>query len=166
MYRSQKDIIDLAQKFEFGPKWACACYAGFLKDKILEKKDFVSSVSRKFLFAKSDIDEEFIRLMVKEAENEIDRMEASVKRVMDFSVEKEITDNMIEAARDYPIDRLIDFKRRRAIAFCHNSDSFSMSHMVNANMAHCFVCNKSFNPIDVLMERDGMTFMQAVKHLC
>lgn len=77
----------------------------------------------------------------------------------------EINDKRIEQANNFPVDSLIEFKNGRCEAFCHESDSYSMSHNIKANRAHCFVCNKSFSPIDILMQRDGLTFIEAVKQL-
>lgn len=66
-----------------------------------------------------------------------------------------ITPEMIERARQFPIENLIEFDRQhKAVAFCHAD-----------NRATCFPCNKSFNPIDVLTLRDGMSFRDAVRQL-
>ena len=77
-----------------------------------------------------------------------------------------ITDDMIAAAKAYPIERLVDFSREgKAEAWCHQDKRPSLSWHRKANRAHCFPCNQSFNPVDVLMTRDGMTFVDAVKAL-
>lgn len=76
-----------------------------------------------------------------------------------------ITDEMIQRARDYPITELIEFKRGTALAFCHDDHSPSLRLWQAGNRATCYPCGKSFNPIDVLMERDGFTFIEAVKQL-
>jgi hypothetical protein len=76
-----------------------------------------------------------------------------------------ITDEMIQAARDYPIHHLIDFNRGKAIAFCHEDRNPSMYHQTRLNRACCPVCDKSFDSIEVLIKRDGMTFKSAVNSL-
>lgn len=76
-----------------------------------------------------------------------------------------ITDEMIEAAKQYPIERLIDFTHGVSLAWCHEDKRPSLSWWKDGNRARCFVCDQTFNPIDVLTERDGMTFIQAVKEL-
>lgn len=76
-----------------------------------------------------------------------------------------ITDDDIETARAYPIETLVDLKGNRCIAFCHDSDTHSMKYNNSSNTLTCFVCNKTFNPIDVLMERDGFAFIEAVEEL-
>ena len=77
-----------------------------------------------------------------------------------------ITDEMIEQAREYPITELIEFTRGKALAFCHEDKTPSLSYHKAANRAHCFPCNKSFDAIGVLMERDKMSFTSAVRYLC
>jgi len=76
-----------------------------------------------------------------------------------------ITDEMIQRARDYPITELIEFKRGTALAFCHDDHSPSLRLWKSGNKATCYPCAKSFNPIDILMERDGLSFIDAVKCL-
>lgn len=77
----------------------------------------------------------------------------------------EITDTMIESARQVPVDQLIDFSRRKAKAWCHEDRNPSLVHATRINKAWCPVCGRYFGPIDVLMDRDGMTFRDAVKTL-
>ena len=77
-----------------------------------------------------------------------------------------ISDEMIEAARDYPISQMFDFKRGRTRCPFHNSKGDDLSHHAKSNRVHCFgSCGRSWGTIDVAMDRDGMTFIEAVKHL-
>jgi hypothetical protein len=89
-----------------------------------------------------------------------------IRRKMSGAIGKnEITDDMKAAARRYPIDRLIEFNRGLSLAFCHQDKKPSLSHFVKANRATCFPCGKSFDPIGVLIVRDGMSFPAAVRLL-
>lgn len=76
-----------------------------------------------------------------------------------------LTEEQIQRAKDYPIEQLLDFKNKKTTAFCHEDKSPSLTHWKAANKAKCFACNLLFNPIDVLMVRDGQTFRQAVLNL-
>ena len=76
-----------------------------------------------------------------------------------------ITDEMIEQARQFPITNLIHFTRGAALAFCHPDKKPSMTHFIKGNRAHCWPCGKSYDPIGVLMTRDGMNFKDAVRQL-
>lgn len=77
----------------------------------------------------------------------------------------EITDEMKERARAYPVTELIQFQRGKSLAFCHTDKTPSLSYYAKGNIARCFVCAKSFGPIDVLMVRDGYKFLDAVRAL-
>lgn len=76
-----------------------------------------------------------------------------------------ITDQQIEQARSVPIEQVIPFQNGVARCFAHQDKRPSLSHWKKANKASCFVCNRHWNPIDVLVERDGMTFAAAVRSL-
>lgn len=76
-----------------------------------------------------------------------------------------ITDEMIQRARDYPVNKLIDFSRGNVKAFCHDDSRPSMFHGSRTNTAQCPVCCLSFDSIEILIKRDGMTFKSAVKQL-
>jgi len=71
-------------------------------------------------------------------------------------------------ARQYPIEQLIEFDRQhKAVAFCHADDAAhpDLSWWRQKNLAHCFCCGTTFNPIDVLTQRDGLSFRDAVLQL-
>lgn len=76
-----------------------------------------------------------------------------------------LTEEQIQRAKNYPIERLLDFKNKKTTAFCHEDKSPSLTYWKEANKAKCFACNLLFNPVDVLMVRDGQTFRQAVLSL-
>jgi hypothetical protein len=76
-----------------------------------------------------------------------------------------ITDEMIEQAREFSIETIIEFQNGKAYAFCHTDKTPSLMLDRKRNRAHCFVCDKDFNAVDTLMERDGYTFIDAVKCL-
>jgi hypothetical protein len=76
-----------------------------------------------------------------------------------------ITDADIEAAREYPVEQLIEFNRGAALAFCHADKTPSLSLDRKRNRCHCFPCDKDFSAIDILIERDGLDFISAVKQL-
>jgi len=76
-----------------------------------------------------------------------------------------IEQHHIDQANEYPIENLIPFVNGKAYAFCHEDKSPSLTHWKAKNKARCFVCNKTFGPISVLMERDNMKFLDAVRSL-
>ena len=85
-----------------------------------------------------------------------------VKRETSLS---KITDEMIQNAKRYPIEDLIVFNKNKAICFAHQDSVPSLYLYRKTNTAYCPVCAKAFNPIDVLITRDGLNFIKAVKEL-
>jgi hypothetical protein len=78
----------------------------------------------------------------------------------------DITDSDIQAAKDFPIEELVEFNGfGKALAWCHEDSKPSLSLWKGHNRCKCFVCDKMFNPIDIKMTRDGCNFIQAVKEL-
>ena len=98
--------------------------------------------------------------------NEIIRLKNSERRQRRGQKTQEITDEMVESARNYPIEQVVEFNKGVAIAFCHADSRPSLSWNRKNNTAHCFPCGKSFNALDVLIDRDGKDFITAVKELC
>lgn len=109
----------------------------------------------------NEVTKAFIDIQTKKLDNEINKMRWMLK----IKDNNELTDGMIQHAREYPITNLIDFNNGVASAWCHEDKTPSLKYWERANRARCFVCNLTFNPIDVLMERDGMNFYDAVKRL-
>ena len=95
--------------------------------------------------------------------NELNHIQYRKKNIKPFK--EIITDDMIQKAREYPIDELIRFERGLAIAFCHTDKRPSLTHNRKNNTARCFPCNKTFNALDTLILRDGYSFIDAVKYL-
>ena len=79
---------------------------------------------------------------------------------------EKITDDMIERARAYPINELIEFNRA-GFAPCpwHDETSPSLHHNSKNNTVHCFGCHKTVDTIGWLMDREGMKFQDAVRRL-
>ena len=76
-----------------------------------------------------------------------------------------ITDDMIDKAREYPVTQLVEFRHGKALAWCHQDSRPSLCHMTRINKAWCPVCNRYFSAIDVVMTRDGLSFLDAVRSL-
>lgn len=76
-----------------------------------------------------------------------------------------ITPKMIEQARAYPLDQLIEINPRTKFAKClwHNDKTPSM--FCKNNYVHCFSCQNGGDTIEVLMKRDGIGFREAVIEL-
>lgn len=82
-----------------------------------------------------------------------------------LSTANNVTDDMIEHAKAYPVDRLIEFTRGKAKAFCHEDANPSLIYLDKKGIAWCPVCNVYYRSIDVLIKRDGYLFVDAVRYL-
>lgn len=78
-----------------------------------------------------------------------------------------ITDQDIERAREYPLERLIpDFDMARAgYVRCQWHEDKRPSMLVKNGFGFCFSCQKSVDSIGWLVEVDKMSFVDAVKYL-
>lgn len=76
-----------------------------------------------------------------------------------------ITDSQIELAKQYPMTDLVEFIKGKAIAPCHDDRRPSMYYGARKNLAVCPVCDKKWNPIQWVMEFEGLNFPDAVRRL-
>jgi hypothetical protein len=104
-----------------------------------------------------------VSLWKKDCQDEINYLEAKWKQPK--NIDNSVTDEMIQAAKDVPIDSIIDFNHGKAIAWCHEDKSPSLMHWRQGNKASCWVCNKKFSTIDAVMHLYGMRFKDAVRQL-
>ena len=76
-----------------------------------------------------------------------------------------VTEDMIERARNHPVESLIEFIRGKARCFNHDDNNPSMFYGNKTKRAVCPVCNKTWDAISVLQDRDGVSFKDAVMRL-
>ena len=83
-----------------------------------------------------------------------------------------IRDSVIQRVKDLSVKEVLEglglqFQRRGASYVCccplHGERSPSFNVNLARNTWHCFGCNKGGSAIDFLMERDNLTFIEAVK---
>lgn len=76
-----------------------------------------------------------------------------------------ISDSDIDAARQVRADVVIEFKNGTAHAWCHEDRKPSLYFASRLGIAICPVCDRKFSALDVLIDRDGIPFVDAVKAL-
>lgn len=141
------DIKKKAEEFGIMPEASVAMRLRYLVDTIGELYEIDDEVAEVYMFRAVD---------------EIIAIKASLKR---WDRKDKITDEMIERARNYPVSRLIEFRHGKAIAWCHDDKNPSLYHATRSNRANCPVCDKSFDAIGIMTERDGYSFAAAVAAL-
>jgi len=99
---------------------------------------------------------------IPQVEKEIKRIEAEIRLITEGH-NYEITPAMIEVAKQYPVENLVEVKR--GIALCPFHDDHHPSMGIKNNRFHCFACGEKGDPIAFVMKRDGFSFGEAVKWL-
>jgi hypothetical protein len=163
---TRKEIFEKANYMGVDKTYALKCHMTFLRQQILDKKAHLKELEED-VEQTTGLTRAFIEQSIGKVKQDIKRLRAKHSRLVTPKQDiGGISDDDVDAARDYPIENLVEFNSNgRCMAFCHKSNSESMSWNKRDNKAHCFVCNKSFNPIDVLVYRDGYSFVDAVKEL-
>ena len=111
-------------------------------------------------------DEPIANFWADEMEAEMNQLLTEGKAYSPIVSSNGITDADIEAARTYPVDSLVEIVRGKTRAWCHNDTVPSAFHATRTNRIICPVCNnRKFNAVDILMSRDGYSFIDAVKAL-
>lgn len=83
--------------------------------------------------------------------------------VLEGRVDKKdiITDEMIERAREYPIESLLEIgPNKRAQCIFHGGEDFNMD--IRKNFAHCYVCGESGDTIRVYRAKHEASFREAI----
>jgi hypothetical protein len=75
---------------------------------------------------------------------------------------EDLTEKIVQA-KQYPIENLADVKRGMALCPFHGEKNASMG--IKNNRYHCFACGARGDVIDFLMNRDGISFKEAVEYL-
>lgn len=76
----------------------------------------------------------------------------------------EITNEMIEAAKKYPFENLIE-ANKAGFAVCPFHKEEKPSFYIKNNFGYCFGCNWNGDTIQFVMEKNKLNFMEAVRYL-
>lgn len=98
--------------------------------------------------------------------DEIQALDAAIKSQNDPVHKNVVTAEMKERAKEFPVDQLIQFTHGKAKCFAHEDRAPSMYFAFRTNKARCPVCDKGWDAIQILIDRDGLTFTRAVQQLC
>jgi hypothetical protein len=163
-----KQVTDKAAEFGISPASAMMIRLRYLSQRKAELQILIDwCAEHESDDPKTDylLTETLIRLL--QLRDRITKEEKNLSNYDKPQPKGQITDEMIAAAKETPVTNLIEFDRNgKALAFCHDDKTPSLSYNKKANRAHCFPCGKSFNAIDILMVRDNYSFINAVKELC
>ena len=68
-------------------------------------------------------------------------------------------------AKAHPFTDLLEFRNKQTLCPFHSDKDPSMHFYPDSNTVHCFSCNKSWDTIGFIMERDNLSFVGAVRWL-
>jgi hypothetical protein len=164
---TRKKLIETAEVMEVDVRTAMTLRVKYLaeqRDKLMEG---IEKLEDDILFDESlnDVTRAFLEHRLVNERMDLSKINREIKSYTQLPREGEVTDDMIATARDYPVENIIEFKGGRCKAFCHDSDSFSVAKARTGNYIFCHVCGKTFDSIQILIERDGYSFIDAVKQL-
>jgi len=75
----------------------------------------------------------------------------------------QVTQEMIEKAKKYPFEQLVEIKK--GFIPCPFHDEATASFYIKNNFGYCFGCHASTDTIGYIMQTQGLTFIEAVKRL-
>lgn len=81
-------------------------------------------------------------------------------------MKNEVTQEMIDRAKDHPIENLIDIPRGKMICCLWHDEKTPSMHLSKHNRLRCYgACGKSFDSIDTYRQLHGVSFHDAVRSL-
>jgi len=100
---------------------------------------------------------------------ELERMDEETKKLKCFLYQRKtpkgrITEEQIQKAKEYPFENLIEVSRNH-FALCPFHSEKNASFHIKNNRGHCFGCNWHGDTIKFLMDRDNLSFKEAVEFL-
>lgn len=149
-------IKQMAQEMGISPTAALKMRMRYLAEQLVLGSEWEESGSY----------EKMPEIMQGEAIEEMTEIALALKTLNNTPHENTITPDMLAKAKAVSIDSLIQFKHGKAKCFAHDDNKPSMYFGNKTNTARCPVCNKAWDSIQILIERDGYTFTGAVQNLC
>ncbi len=123
-----------------------------------QEKEYIETLAEDL----NELETELVNNMLKKTRKDI----SSITFHLNTTYSSGITEDDIQRARDYPVTQLVEFNAMgKALAWCHEDKSPSLSYWAKGNNCRCFVCDVSYDSIKILMDRDNYSFIEAVKKL-
>jgi hypothetical protein len=109
--------------------------------------------------------EEIVRVWKGEDLNKLDKEVSKLEWLLNPNKETidKITEVMIERAKQFPFQNLIEIKRN--FTTCPFHSDRKPSFYIKNNWGYCFGCGWHGDTIKFLMEKEGLTFREAIKYL-
>ena len=163
MRYGMKDISENALEFDIPMQWAISRRKLFLETEINYLEQHQKTMAQLMSGATSQ-DRDFIFASIIQCSKEIQDFKREIYFItQNDKIKNEITDEMIERAKGYPLSQLLEVKNNMALCINHAERNPSMD--CRNNFAYCYSCNWRGDSIDVAMKLHAINFIDAVKSL-
>jgi len=165
-FKCGKNIKDFVCEYNQGdPDWVKRQRILFLDQELgrLAKKSIEianivmgidSSVKKRMFLASSNHRELYIKYKSYLKELQYLQYDNTKQRVTEWEIDRAMT---------YPIDKLLNVKRGKALCVFHSENNPSMD--CRGNFYYCYTCGATGNVIQLFMHMHGLQFVDAVKML-
>jgi hypothetical protein len=152
--------------------WQTRKRKNYLTEQINASAKVISEIKKLYPFwAKNSSDAGYLIYLGKKTKADLEKMKkelAWISKPNAIKV-KSVNQGDIEAARNVDILSVLPHgeinRSGFTVCFLHEDKKPSLKYYQKSNKVHCFVCNKSFDTIDVVMYLHGCDFIYAVKIL-
>lgn len=101
-------------------------------------------------------------VMLKDAQDE----RIALVRSLQVAPKGDVTDDMVEQARNVDVRSLIEFKHGKVACPFHEDKHPSAYYGARSKRLVCPVCNDTWDSIRLTMKFQDLSFYEAVKYLC
>ena len=162
---NRQKIEEIANIFGVDPQWAINARIAFLYQQLSDTQIYYHEINFKRSIVKNLVEIRLYSSMIDKLEKESRGLQYSIDYLKNNKQSVSgVSEDQIQRARDYPIEKLVDVGRGGRVRCLFHEDK-NPSASIKNNKIHCFVCNKTWNGIDFVMEHDCLTFIDAVKLL-
>lgn len=150
------------------PEFAQKARTRYLKAMIKEYTQVFHGLRQEYLQVKrreaSWINDWLLELIEKQADRTFRKIQSCKIQleILKGTREDTLTDDMIQRAREYPIERILGIDNTRRLVQCIAHDDKHPSMSIAKNFAHCFSCGYTADTIAVYRHLNSCGFKEAV----
>jgi hypothetical protein len=167
MPKTRKTIREMIA--EADPKFVRTCRTEYLKslmsDAIVDTWQLLARYEEAVRKDTASINRLCLGERIHEKASEVVSLQGKIIAMSHPERKGQITDEMIKRAKEHPFQELLEFRRNMARCPFHEDRTPSMYLYAKDNRVHCFSCHRNLDTIGFVAERDGLTFVEAVKCL-
>lgn len=159
-----EDLKDKAEEFEVSEEWAKERRISYLNSRIAYYKNHQTGIMRHIRSSDFYI-REFIFSSLADSQKEIVSHEKEKYFINNARLlsKSGITEDMIQRAKEYPIEQLLEVKKGKSLCINHAERNPSMN--CKNNFAYCHACGYTGDVIDIKMKLDNLSFVEAIRRL-